>query len=328
MIKFDKLKIVSRIENVSNINESEFQSIVKDGIIHELKYSIQSPFSLYIEIDYIENEVVLEFTGKILKDDYPDLIHKDNIRTCLNNINDLGLCSLNIDGILLDGEIVKADVCQDVTFPDYKELIKSLRASICNFNKYLVRNIGHNFVIEKNVRTKGYKCRLTIYDKEQEMQRSCNRKFLEGVKNKSNLLASFKDKLRFEMNLNSKEQLRRSLNIADTSIFSVMNSHSTPIFDFLDKAIGESEIGRVCKNLVEFKNQLLLEYCSNDLVKVEALLRNYCSPNTHISQVMKPYRALAMRLSENLTPSVKQKLRNLLLEIFVVGMISIGCIQI
>ena len=55
MIRFDKIKIVSRIENVSNINENEFQSIVKDGIIHEFKYSNQSPFSLYIEIDYIEN---------------------------------------------------------------------------------------------------------------------------------------------------------------------------------------------------------------------------------------------------------------------------------
>ena len=105
MIKFDKLKIVSRIENVSNINESEFQSIVKDGIIHELKYSIQSPFSLYIEIDYIENEVVLEFTGKILKDDYPDLIHKDNIRTCLNNINDLGLAHLILMEYFLMGRL-------------------------------------------------------------------------------------------------------------------------------------------------------------------------------------------------------------------------------
>ena len=78
----------------------------------------------------------------------------------------------------------------------------------------------------------------------------------------------------------------------------------------------------------EFKNQLLLEYCSNDLVKVEALLRNYYSPNTHISQVMEPYRKLVKRLAEDLTPSVKQQLRNLLLNIFVVGMISIGCIQI
>lgn len=328
MIKFDKMKIVSSIENISDINEDKFDVVIKDGLIHELKFSIQSPYSLYIEIDYIEKELVLEFTGKILKDDYPNLINKDTIRTCLSNINDFGVCSLNIDKILSDGYIVKADVCQDVTYPNYKELTKSLRANVSNYKKYLVSEKGSNLIIEKNVQTKGYKCRLTIYNKEQELQRACNRQFLQQVEDKSKLLASFKDKLRFEMNLNSMEQLRKSLNITDTSIYSVMNSNSTPIWNFLDKTIQDSGIEAVCTNLSELKNQLLLEYCGCDLAKVEALLRNYHSPNTHISQVMRPYRALAEKMTENLTPSVKQQLRNLLLEVFVFGIISLGCIQI
>ena len=84
MLKFDKLKIVSSIENVSCINEFEFQSIIKDGVIQEQKYSIQSPYSLYIEADYQESELILEFSGKILKDDYPNLIHRDNIHLCLS----------------------------------------------------------------------------------------------------------------------------------------------------------------------------------------------------------------------------------------------------
>ncbi len=151
MLKFDKLKIVSSIENVSCINEFEFQSIIKDGVIQEQKYSIQSPYSLYIEADYQERELILEFSGKILKDDYPNLIHRDNIHLCLSNINDLGLCKLDIDGILADGEIVKADVCQDVEYADCKALTENLRVGVENFKKYLVRNIGDNFVIEKNV---------------------------------------------------------------------------------------------------------------------------------------------------------------------------------
>ena len=328
MIRFDKLKIVSRIENVSNINESEFHSIVKDDIIHELKYSIQSPSSLYIEIDYLENELVLEFTAKILKDEYPNLIHHDNIRTCLSNINDLGLCLLDIDAILADAKVVKADVCQDVTCLNNKELTKSIQANVSNFKRYQVKEINNNLIIEKNVSTRGNKCRLTIYNKELELQKACNRPFLQQVEDKNKLLSSFKDKLRFEMNLNSKEQLRKSLNITDTSISSVLNSDSTPIWDFLDKVIQDSEVGISCTSLTELKNQLVLEYCSHDLSKVEALLRNYYSPNTHISQVMKPYRELTKRFAENLTPSVKQHLRNLLLEVLIIGMISVGCIQI
>ena len=317
MIKLDKIKIVSTIENIKRLNEDIFENKVKDGCIVEQRYTMMSPYYLYIEVDYREQELILEFTGKILKDNYPDLIHRNNIKTCLCNINDLGLCELDIDGILADGVVVKTDVCQDVDCSDCRTLTQSLRASVNNFKKYLVRNINDNFVIEKNVQTKGYKRRLTIYDKEKELQKASNRRFISSLNYPETVLDNFRGKMRFEMNLNSKEQIRQSLNIADTSIASVLNTSATPIWDFLDGAISDSEVGTNCTTLTELKNQLLLEYCGNDLVKVEALLRNYCSPNTHISQVMKPYRALVAKLSDNITPSVKQQLRNLLLEIVI-----------
>lgn len=317
MIKFDKIKIVSSIENVKKLNEDVFENKVKDGCIVEQRYIMMSPYYLYIEADYIEQELILEFTGKILKDDYKDLIHANNIHTCLSNINDLGLCNLNIDGILADGVIVKADVCLDVDYPDCKALTKSLRANVSNFNKYLARTIGDNFVIEKNVQTKGYKRRLTIYDKAKEIQKAGNRSFLSTLDNPQLLLDYFDGKMRFELNLNSKEQIRKSLNIYDTSIREVLNSTATPIWDMLDSAIEEVDGDIACSNLAELKNKLVLESCGYDLAKVEALLRNFYSQGTHISQVMKPYRALAAKLSQNLTPSLKQQLRNLLLEILI-----------
>ena len=276
-----------------------------------------SPYYLYIEVDYRERELILEFTGKILKDDYKDLIHVNNIHTCLSNINDLDLCDLNIDGILADGEIVKADVCLDVDYPDCKALTKSLRANVSNFNKYLARTIGDNFVIEKNVQTKSYKRRLTIYDKAKEIHKAGNRGFLSTLDNPQLLLDYFDGKIRFELNLNSKEQIRKSLNIYDTSIGAVLNSTSTPIWDLLDNALVEADGEIICTDIGELKNKLLLDFCGNDLAKVEALLRNYYSKGTHISQVMKPYRALAAKLSQNLTPSLKQQLRNLLLEVLI-----------
>lgn len=315
MIKFDKIKIVSSIENVILIDEDVFENKVKDGIVVEQRYTMMSPYYLYVEVDYREKELILEFTGKILKDDYKDLIQVDNIHRCLLNINDLGFCNLNIDGILAGGEVVKADVCLDVDYPDCKALTKSLRANVSNFNKYLARTIGDNFVIEKNVQTKGYKRRLTIYDKAKEIQKTGNRGFLSTLDNPQLLLDYFDGKIRFELNLNSKEQIRRSLDIYDTSIGAVLNSTSTPIWDMLDNALVESNGEMTCTDIGELKNKLLLEFCGCDLAKVEALLRNYYSKGTHISQVMKPYRALAAKLSQNLTPSLKQQLRGLLLEI-------------
>ena len=79
MIKFDKIKIISSLTNISKINEDKFKTITKDGVILEQSFSMQSPYSLYVEADYEEKELVLEITGKILKDKYSQLISIDTI---------------------------------------------------------------------------------------------------------------------------------------------------------------------------------------------------------------------------------------------------------
>lgn len=324
MIKLDKIKIVSSIKNISNINDEKFQCIVKEGEIKEQKIKIKTPHLLEIRANYQEKELTIEFTSKILKDDCIQLINNNNIQQCLTNINQLGVCTLNVEGIIADGDIVKCDVSKDVNYQDCKSLTKQLRASVSNFNKYLVRNVGSNFVIEKNVTTKGLKKRLTIYDKGSEILLAANREFLASVEDKKALIDYFAGKIRFELNLNSKEQIRQSLGIKDTSIQSVLSSTSMPIWDFLNKVLDDGSDYKSRSSLNEFKNELLLKYCENDLAKVEAIVRRHSSPHTHISQAMKPYRELAVKLSENLSPDLKQQLRNLLLEIVIlVGVVSI-----
>lgn len=324
MIKLDKIKIVTHINNISNINDEKFQSVVKEGVITEQRFKIKTPHLLEIRANYQEKELTIEFTSKILKDDCIQLINKNNIQQCLTNINQFGICTLNVEGIIADGDVVKCDVSKDVDCQDCKSLTKQLRSGVTNFQKYLPRIIGGNFVIEKNVTTKGLKKRLTIYDKGSEILLATNREFLASVKDKGAILDYFTGKVRFELNLNSKEQIRQSLGILDTSIQSVLGSTSTPIWDFLNKVLDDGSDYKSRSTLNEFKNELLLKYCENDLAKVEAIVRSYSSPNSHISQMMKPYKELAIKLSENLSPNLKQQLRNLLLEIVIlIGIVSI-----
>ena len=324
MIKLDKIKIISSIKNISNINDEKFQCIVKEGEIKEQKIKIKTPHLLEIRANYQEKELTIEFTSKILKDDCIQLINKNNIQQCLTNINQFGICTLNVEGIIADGDVVKCDVSKDVDCQDCKSLTKQLRSGVTNFQKYLPRIIGGNFVIEKNVTTKGLKKRLTIYDKGSEILLAANREFLASVKDKGAILDYFTGKVRFELNLNSKEQIRQSLGILDTSIQSVLGTTSTPIWDFLNKVLDDGSDYNSRSTLNEFKNELLLKYCENDLAKVEAIVRSYSSPNSHISQMMKPYKELAIKLSENLSPNLKQQLRNLLLEIVIlIGIVSI-----
>ena len=99
MIKFDKLKIVSQIDYVEILDYSKFECKLRDGYISEYRITITNPYLLYVEIDYLEKELVIEFTGKILGDDYPQLINQNNIHVCLDHINQLGFCNLDIDKI-------------------------------------------------------------------------------------------------------------------------------------------------------------------------------------------------------------------------------------
>ena len=324
MIKSDKIKVVTHIKNISNINDEKFQSVVKEGVITEQRFKIKTPHLLEIRANYQEKELTIEFTSKILKDDCIQLINKNNIHQCLTNINQLGICTLNVEGIIADGDVVKCDVSKDVDHQDCKSLTKQLRSGVTNFQKYLPRIIGGNFVIEKNVSTKGLKKRLTIYDKGSEILLATNREFLASVEDKVAILDYFTGKVRFELNLNSKEQIRQSLNIADTSIQSVLGSTSTPIWDFLNKVLDDGSDYKSRSSLNEFKNELLLKHCENDLAKVETLLREYYSPNTHISHTMKQFRALLTKMSADTPSNVKEQLRHLLLEIVIlVGIVSI-----
>lgn len=139
---------------------------------------------------------------------------------------------------------------------------------------------------------------------------------MDCVGDKDKLLEQFKGRVRFELNLNSKEQLRKALKISDTYIASVISSDANPIWDVLDNALVEAGDTTAAHSLSELKNILLLEHCDGDLVKVEALLRQHLSPKTHISKVMKPFRILVEKVDNN-PKSIKTILRNLLLEIII-----------
>ena len=58
MLKFDKIKIVSDISNIEIYDEDVFEKILKNGVLVELRYRIENPYYLYVEVDYLENELV------------------------------------------------------------------------------------------------------------------------------------------------------------------------------------------------------------------------------------------------------------------------------
>lgn len=322
MITFDKLKIVVKSSKyIDNINTYIFNTIIKNDVITEYRYQQTTPYLLYVEQDIVEDEVVIEFTGKILGAAYPDLINRENVRQCFDNINALGICTLDVDGILTFGEVVKADVTKDVEYDNISALTKELLSCIRNNERYNATCESGNFIVEKKVKTKNRKMRLTIYDKEKEMSLMDNQRWIASLGDAAahQINEHFRGKIRFEMNLNSIKAIKDGLCIRDNSIASVLNAETNPIMPFLDKVLLDNAEARIAKSVRDLERIAFMEKFGNDMKAIERAILPVKSPKTNLAQVMRPYHQLFNALNSNNSTSIKEKLKNALLEIFLIG---------
>jgi hypothetical protein len=127
----------------------------------------------------------------------------DPVIPCLENINNLGICKLDVEPIIEHSQVLKCDVTQDVPYENLSQLTSKIVRGIKNHQKYSYRQDGSNLTINNNVSTPNRKVRLVIYDKDEEMVMSANREFLKSTNNPERVLDYFKNKIRFEMNMNS-----------------------------------------------------------------------------------------------------------------------------
>ena len=286
MQTFDRLKIVTAIDVIDVVDESVFVKTLVNGNVVSMKYYREVPSKLMIKVDYASGEVVVEFTGKILGHNYPHLISMANIEECFINIESLGFCRFDMD-LLMRSEVVSCDVTKDVQCSDVRKVQSYIRSHISNYNKYMCRALRNgNVVLEKNVTTRKNNKRMTIYDKEQDMKKSDNTRFMQ----RNGLTDEFVGKCRFEINLNSKEQIRNALHIEDTNLLTVLNSETNPILEFMDEAVCGSQGQKACSDWKSYQRYLVLKDCDFDLEKVEAKVRSLYKRGTKISDVMRPYR--------------------------------------
>lgn len=293
MITFDKVKLVASIDTIQEFDENQFEMTVKNGKT-TYKYYQETPYLLVIKIDYVEHEVVIEFTGKVLGKDYPKLISSATIRQCFQNINESGIIKLDIDA-MMDADVVKCDVTKDVHSNNVPELTNYVRQHISSYHRFVCRKLrNNNLVVEKNVITRKMKKRMTIYDKGKEMQKVENQRFVEAY----GLEGAFDGVCRFEMNLNSKEQIRQALGTRNTKLQAVLSSDANPIADFLDEVIETPKTPMAMTDKKSYITMLVLKDCDYDLEKVEAKMRQlYPRRGTSFSTIMQPYRQMMEQIN-------------------------------
>lgn len=305
MITFDKLKIVTNIEDITNIDTTVFVTQTKDGEILYYKYRQETPFCLLIQADFNKQELVIEFTGKILQEDYPRLINRNNIILCLETINAMGICRVDTEAILAHGEICKCDVTKDIPSTQMQEIIAQLKQSLTNYDKWTCAKYqGNGLVIYNTVKTDRYKKRLSIYNKQKELNKACNREFLNTISNRQEMLDYFQDKIRFELNIDTKAQIRLLLGVMDNRLHSVLSSNANPILTVFDEAIRQNENTAYHSDLKEYMMALLIRECHNDLEEVEAKIRAMTPKTVSVRKKMQPFRDLYTKMQNEVATSI------------------------
>ena len=289
MLRLDKIQFMMPLADVEVLNESVFEEKTKNGALLSKRFKMDNPFNLSIELNYGHSEAKIEFTGKILKKNYPSLISIRTIDECIANINQLGVCRIELENVLNNAVVNKCDVTIDFKCDDLAEVISYIGSNLKNYKDYSkdTRRNG-NLILEKNV-TKKYRERLTFYDKEAEMGMSKNRDFVERY----DLQGEFDGVCRAELNLTSMHKIREALQVNDTSILNVLRSHVNPIKNMLSEILSDVSISGKASNWKTYLNLLVLNDCGYDLSQVEAKMRALkTSRGSHIRKSLEQFEAL------------------------------------
>lgn len=270
--------------------------------VYDSRYT-DLPYHLLIKHDGRFRNYKVEFSAKILRDRYPELITADNVVDCLNIINTLGICTLDVDGILREGKVIGADFTKDVpltVFPnieDMRKLKTVLKLAINNHDRWNCANYrSGGMVISNAVNDCRWRRRLTVYDKADELRLSTNRPFLASLEDSERLMEYFRGRVRFELRATTQFQLRKWLGIRELGVMDVLRSTENPLRRVMSEMfsplfhIEESNIKK--KNLTTLGRLSTLKYNNWNLDAVEVVVRQHSKRS--IRESMKPYKELWM----------------------------------
>lgn len=298
--RFDYFKLCLPSKSVDIVDMEAFnKTLTGDGQLAYLKFKQKTPFSYEIIVDLSRNETYVSFSGKVLLDDYPNLISRANIETCFNHINMDNICHIHSSAIS-EAIVMESDITADIEYDGgMMNLIDSL---ILNHNYTITKKGVNRFYIQNTFVTHRKRECLVVYDKAKELSLKSNSAFLETVRNKNEQIKYFSNKIRLELNLRSKDRLLKYFHNNPPTLQSILNSNIDPLSIFLEQAIGnkniiEDYLEEYPMRLREVEHLLMLTLFGFDLKNLEKFVKKLTSNRSSIFNRMRPYRDIYERLT-------------------------------
>ena len=283
-LTFDTVRLVTKTKYLSNPNKELFRHDVDidTGELISIEYQPHkhadiTPFELYIRANYRSNRMTIEFSSKILLDDYPLLISNQTFEQCLSNIEKLGICQLGADSIINDCYFNKIYITKDVNLELTSDILNRLNQCTGDYRRYKWNRYPDAILFTKNVKAEDCRESISIYNKEVEINLSRNKPFLNKTGNAASILDYFEGKTRFEVKLENKRKIQKELGIENTDYHSVMSTSKNMILSQFDKIftsnIPQSDTMQI-NNIVDYGLWCIIRYHNFDLKSIEQEIKD------------------------------------------------------
>jgi len=323
-IKFDTVKIRTNINyfkkeliTFNSYHNHRTGKLIKKSYNSKIDNSI--PYNIYIGVNYINNSLTIEFSSKILLNDYPKLITKDTVLQCLENLNQLGICEIDVEAIHKDCFFAEIHTTKDVQMELTDNTLNELNTIVNNYFRFNWKHYEYSGIIfNKDVESKDCKESIKIYNKYKEITHTKNRKFLNLLSKPNDICNYFDGITRFETVFDTPEKIKNALGIPDTHINNIFNPTKNAILEQFNKVFGDGTI----KNQVpagntadDFLIKSTLLWYNHDLKTIKQILRQCYSAKSRrcLSNKIKRIQQVSFDMQNNNKKStVFSDIRNLL----------------
>lgn len=270
---------------------------IEQGRYFNSKHYSSIPYNLYIATNNYHQSLEIEFSSKVLKERYPELINRDTIRQCLSNINNLDICTLDVDGIINHGWVIGADITADVDLMLTDRVLNALNQNVGNYRRFQWTHYdGKGITFTKN--TIYDKEEIKVYNKYKELL-SHSRKFIDSLENRNDIMDYFYGKTRFEITLKGEKQIRERLGVG-TGIKDFFNAIDSAVREQFDRVFNASIPildTTQCNGYEEWAMAHLLDSYNGDLRQIEQSLRQESVYNSRngLSERMKKFQSVKSR---------------------------------
>lgn len=280
---------------------------IEQGRYFNSKHYSSLPYNLYIATNNYHQSLEIEFSSKVLKERYPELINRDTIRQCLSNINNLDICTLDVDGIINHGWVIGADITADVDLMLTDGVLNALNQNVGNYRRFQWTHYdGKGITFTKN--TIYDKEEIKVYNKYKELL-SHSRKFIDSLENRNDIMDYFYGKTRFEITLKGEKQIRERLGVG-TGIKDFFNAIDSAVREQFDRVFNASIPildTTQCNGYEEWAMAHLLDSYNGDLRQIEQSLRQESVYNSRngLSERMKKFQSVKARTNRKENEIVK-----------------------